>query len=62
MSLDELTAGVRYHYEKQHERHLTWVLSERLTTGFPEVIEEARAAIMKRGFPFPKGPTGTGRI
>ncbi len=61
MSLDELTAGVRYHYENSmndidgfigaHDDRLPRRLSRK--RGQPP---------MKRGFPFPKSPTGTGRI
>ena len=59
MSLDELTAGVRYHYENTT---LT-VLSGRMTTGFPRRLSRKREPPpMKRGFPFPKSPTGTERI
>ena len=56
MSLDELTAGVRYHYENS-------MRYERMTTGFPRRLSRKRGQPpMKRGFPFPKSPTGTGRI
>lgn len=61
MSLDELTAGVRYHYETAGMT-LT-VLSGRMTTGFPRRLSRKQEPPpMQRGFPFPKSPTGTGKI
>ena len=59
MSLDELTAGVRYHYENSMNDIDGFIGAhdDRLP---PEVIEEARAAAHEAGLPFPKSPTGTG--
>ena len=50
MSLDELTAGVRY-------------AIGRMTTGFPRRLSRKQELPpMQQGFPFPKSPTGTGKI
>lgn len=60
MNLDELAAGVRWHYENGYYQ-LSDFLTEHDDRLPPEVIEEARAAARAAGFPFPKSPTGTGR-
>ena len=61
MSLDELTAGVRHHYKngtndvagfiEAHDGRLPRSLSRK-----------QKPPPMQRGFPFPKSPTGTGKI
>ena len=55
MSLDELTAGVRYHYENSMNDIDAFIGAhdDRLP---PEVIEEARAAAHEAGLPFSKKP------
>ena len=55
MSLDELTAGVRYHYENSMNDidGFIGVHDDRLP---PEVIEEARAAAHEAGLPFSEKP------
>ena len=55
MSLDELTAGVRYHYENSMNDidAFIGVHDDRLP---PEVIEEARAAAHEAGLPFSEKP------
>ena len=55
MSLDELTAGVRYHYENSMNDIDGFIGAhdDRLP---PEVIEEARAAAHKAGLPFSEKP------
>lgn len=61
MSLDELTAGVRYHYENSMNDIDAFIGAhdDRLP---PEVIEEARAAAHEAGLPFSEKPYRTGRI
>ena len=55
MSLDELTAGVRYHYENSMNDIDGFIGAhdDRLP---PEVIEEARAAAHEAGLPFSEKP------
>ena len=55
MSLDELTAGVRYHYENSMNDIDAFIGAhdDRLP---PEVIEEARAAAHEAGLPFSEKP------
>ena len=55
MSLDELTAGVRYHYENSMNDIDAFIGAhdDRLP---PEVIEEARAAAHDAGLPFSEKP------
>ena len=55
MSLDELTAGVRYHYENSMNDIDGFIGAhdDRLP---PEVIEEARAAAHEAGLPFSENP------
>ena len=55
MSLDELTAGVRYHYENSMNDIDGFIGAhdDRLS---PEVIEEARAAAHEAGLPFSEKP------
>ena len=55
MSLDELTAGVRYHYENSMNDIDGFIGAhdDRLP---PEVIEEARAATHEAGLPFSEKP------
>ncbi|HBF2362405.1 TPA: antirestriction protein ArdA [Clostridioides difficile] len=55
MSLDELTAGVRYHYENSMNDIDGFIGThdDRLP---PEVIEEARAAAHEAGLPFSEKP------
>ena len=55
MSLDELTAGVRYHYENSMNDIDAFIGAhdDRLP---PEVIEEARAAAHEGGLPFSEKP------
>lgn len=55
MSLDELTAGVRYHYENSMNDINAFIGAhdDRLP---PEVIEEARAAAHEAGLPFSEKP------
>ena len=55
MSLDELTAGVRYHYENSMNDIDGFIGAhdDRLP---PEVIEEARAAAYEAGLPFSEKP------
>ena len=55
MSLDELTAGVRYHYENRMNDIDGFIGAhdDRLP---PEVIEEARAAAHEAGLPFSEKP------
>ena len=55
MSLDELTAGVRYHYENRMHDIDAFIGAhdDRLP---PEVIEEARAAAHEAGLPFSEKP------
>ena len=55
MSLDELTAGVRYHYENSMNDIDAFIGAhdDRLP---PEVIEEARAAAHEAGLPFSENP------
>ena len=55
MSLDELTAGVRYHYENSRNDLAGFIEAhdDRLP---PEVIEEARAAAHAAGLPFSEKP------
>lgn len=55
MSLDELTAGVRYHYENSMNDIDGFIGAhdDRLP---PEVIEEARAAAHESGLPFSEKP------
>ena len=55
MSLDELTAGVRYHYENSMNDIDAFIGAhdDRLP---PEVIEEARAAAHEEGLPFSEKP------
>lgn len=61
MSLDELTAGVRYHYENGRNDLDGFI--GRMTTGFPRRLSRKQEPPpMQRGFPFPKSPTGTGKI
>lgn len=61
MSLDELTAGVRHHY-KTAQMTLP-DLSKPTTTDFPRSLSrKQKPPPMQRGFPFPKSPTGTGKI
>ena len=56
MSLDELTAVVRYHYENSRN-DLDGFIRGDMTTGFPRnVIEEARAAAHAAGLPFSEKP------
>ena len=61
MSLDELTAGVRYHYENSMN-DLDGFIGAHDDRLPPEVSRKRGQPPMKRGFPFPKSPTGTGRI
>ena len=61
MSLDELTAGVRYHYENSMNDLDGFIGS--MTAGFPRRLSRKQEPPpMQRGFPFPKSPTGTGKI
>ena len=61
MSLDELTAGVRYHYENGRNDLDGFIGA--MTTGFPRRLSRKQEPPpMQRGFPFPKSPTGTGKI
>lgn len=55
MSLDELTAGVRYHYENSMNDIDVFIGAhdDRLP---PELIEETRAAAHKAGLPFSEKP------
>lgn len=55
MSIDELTAGVRYHYENSMNDIDAFIGAhdDRLP---PEVIEEARAAAHEAGLPFSEKP------
>ncbi|HCA3268179.1 TPA: antirestriction protein ArdA [Clostridioides difficile] len=55
MSLDELTAGVRYHYENSMNDIDAFIGAhdDRIP---PEVIEEARAAAHEAGLPFSEKP------
>ena len=60
MSLDELTAGVRRHYENGYSNIGEFIEAhdDRLP---PELIEEARAAAHAAGLPFSEKPTGTAK-
>ena len=61
MSLDELTAGVRYHYE--NSMNDLDGLSGRMTTGFPRRLSRKQELPpMQQGFPFPKSLPGRGRF
>ena len=55
MSLDELTAGVRYHYENSMN-DLDGFIGAHDDRLPPEVIEEARAAAHAAGLPFSEKP------
>ena len=55
MSLDELTAGVRYHYENSRN-DLDGFIGAHDDRLPPEVIEEARAAAHEAGLPFSEKP------
>ena len=55
MSLDELTAGVRYHYENGRN-DLDGFIGAHDDRLPPEVIEEARAAAHEAGLPFSEKP------
>ena len=55
MSLDELTAGVRYHYENSMN-DLDGFIGAHDDRLPPEVIEEARAAAHEAGLPFSEKP------
>ena len=55
MSLDELTAGVRYHYENSMN-DLDGFIGTHDGRLPPEVIEEARAAAHEAGLPFSEKP------
>ena len=55
MSLDELTAGVRYHYENGRN-DLDGFIGAHDDRLPPEVIEEARAAAHAAGLPFSEKP------
>ena len=55
MSLDELTAGVRYHYENSRN-DLDGFIGAHDDRLPPEVIEEARAAAHAAGLPFSEKP------
>ena len=60
MNLDELTAGVRRHYENGYSNIGEFIEAhdDRLP---PELIEEARAAAHAAGLPFSEKPTGTAK-
>ena len=55
MSLDELTAGVRYHYENSMN-DIDGFIGAHDARLPPEVIEEARAAAHEAGLPFSEKP------
>ena len=55
MSLDELTAGVRYHYENSMN-DIDAFIGAHDDSLPPEVIEEARAAAHEAGLPFSEKP------
>ena len=55
MNLDELAAGVRWHYENGYNQ-LSDFLTEHDDRLPPEVIEEARAAARAAGLPFSEKP------
>ena len=55
MSLDELTAGVRYHYENSMN-DIDGIIGAHDDRLPPEVIEEARAAAHEAGLPFSEKP------
>ena len=55
MSLDELTAGVRYHYENSMN-DLDGFIGAHDDRLPPEVIEEAKAAAHAAGLPFSEKP------
>lgn len=59
-NLDELTAGVRRHYENGYSNIGEFIEAhdDRLP---PELIEEARDAAHAAGLPFLKKPTGTAK-
>ena len=57
MSLDELTAGVRYHYENSMND-----LDGFIGAHDDRLPPEGGQPPAPRGFPFPKSPTGTGKI
>ena len=62
MTLDELTTSIRYHYEHRMNG-ITGFITEYSDRLSPEEIEEGRAVRpRRRGFPFPKSRSGTGKI
>ncbi len=55
MNLDELTAGVRWHYENGYNDVEDFIAAHDDSLS-PEVIEEARAAAHAAGLPFYEKP------